>query len=348
MGVDAVTGYWSEREILGYGAKFNIVLSDRGRGKSWRAKHFLMQQKEPSMCLYRDTSDQTYAMERWIAPLIQSGTYQWDDFEFRGDKSSSLWTLYYQGEPKIWFRTLTQVNHIKQESFPEDMAWVWLDEFIPLQKKKLRGIDSEGDALRAIVKTIEHDTVHSRAEKGLKNVRVLMFANPFTWDNEILRYFKINPFMGFGVHRVGSNIVCEMLPPLYNDDDPNAEVDAFLGDEVHKNIGWMEQNSYVKPLPKGAKPQYSVRIGDEFFILYHANGLVWVKKVKKHGNIQLSLPNGKTTQMRFGTLEGLKEDEICLDKHPLGKRLHEEMYLGAWYYPDINTKFAWINALEKY
>ena len=37
MGIDKRTGYYSHREILGYGCKYNIVLSGRGPGKTWDA-----------------------------------------------------------------------------------------------------------------------------------------------------------------------------------------------------------------------------------------------------------------------------------------------------------------------
>ena len=60
MGIDKETGYYSLREILGYNAKWNFVLSDRGRGKTWGTKWFLINQKCAFMCLYRNTGDQTY------------------------------------------------------------------------------------------------------------------------------------------------------------------------------------------------------------------------------------------------------------------------------------------------
>ena len=44
MGVDK-DGYYTLRDILGYNCKVNIVLSDRGRGKSYGTKLFLMRQE---------------------------------------------------------------------------------------------------------------------------------------------------------------------------------------------------------------------------------------------------------------------------------------------------------------
>ena len=65
-------GYYSLREILGYNAKYNIVLSDRGRGKSFDAKHFLIGQDGEFMCLYRQEGDMMSAISDWIKPLIST------------------------------------------------------------------------------------------------------------------------------------------------------------------------------------------------------------------------------------------------------------------------------------
>ena len=63
-------GYYSLREILGYNAKYNVVLSDRGRGKSFAAKHFLMGQDGQFMCLYRQVPDMRMAVADWVKPLL--------------------------------------------------------------------------------------------------------------------------------------------------------------------------------------------------------------------------------------------------------------------------------------
>ena len=123
-------GYYSLREILGYNCKYNIVLSDRGRGKSYGTKRFLMEQEGTSMCLYRSVPDMASAIKDWLDPLEEMG-YNLDAFQWDGSDKEG-WELYHNGVCKIWFRAITMVNHIKQEKFPNDMNWVWLDEFIPL------------------------------------------------------------------------------------------------------------------------------------------------------------------------------------------------------------------------
>ena len=67
-----MSDYYGLRGILGFGCKYNLVLSDRGRGKSFTAKHFLMRQPGTAMCLYRNSSDMRMAMLSWTEPLLST------------------------------------------------------------------------------------------------------------------------------------------------------------------------------------------------------------------------------------------------------------------------------------
>lgn len=298
---------------------------------------FLMEQPGTFMCLYRQAPDMHQAMAEWTSPLIEQG-YDPADLEFVGSDKEG-WQLMYQGEVKAFYRYLTQVNHIKQEVFPDDLNWVWFDEFIPLAYKKLPGIPSEGDALRTIVKTIEHDTIRSREEKGLKPVRVLMFANPFTWNNPLLAYFKVTP--RYGIHRVGPDIVCELIEPLDRPDDGKPTIDDFIGSEISKTQQWREQCAFVvEQWPKNLTPNMSIRLEDKYFALYRKEGTnkMYVKRVNAHpwkaGEIQ-----------RFGSLAGLREDEDCLEYWQWLDVFKGMCYKGRVWFYDLNTKFEFLNAL---
>ena len=345
MGIDK-DGYYSLREILGYNCKYNIVLSDRGRGKSYGTKRFLIEQEGTSMCLYRNTPDMASAMTDWIDPVVEQG-WSPEQFEFDGsDKEGYI--LYYNGTAKIWFRAITMVNHIKQEHFPNDMNWVWLDEFIPLVYKKLPGVVSEGDAIRTIVKTIEHDSIHSREEKGLKPVRVLMFANPFTWNNPILSYFKVKPI--YGIHRIGPGVVSEILEPMPQKEGGKMTVDEFLGDEVNRNQGFLNQDAFVvKDWPKGLIPKYSMRFGQMYFTFYaKAEGgrKLYVKRTKGHTDIQkMNSLTGKPVLVRYGTMDGLQEDEECIDNLKMFDSLKRMAWKGDLWFDDINCKFDFLSCI---
>ena len=346
MGVDE-DGYYSLRDILGYGAKYNIVLSDRGRGKSWAAKWFLMNQEGTFMCVYRTGGDMASAVNRWLDPITKGDKknkkISADAFSWTGDGVTGR-ELVYNGEVKGFFRCLTQVNKVKQEVFPDDLNWIWWDEFIPLVYKKLPGVTSEGDALRAIVKTIEHDTVNSRESKGLKPLRVLMFGNPFTWDNPVLSYFRVLP--KYGIYRAGPGIVCEQLSPFVPvKNDTKMTVDEFLGNEINTNQGWADQTSFVGRPPKGATPVRSLRFENKFFVMY-AGEKAPPYFILGRGSHMCIEPSGEGRMFgtRWGTIGGLREDEYCMEERQVEslRRLARD---GDLRYADMNVKFDFLNAI---
>lgn len=329
-------GYYSLREILGYNCKYNIVLSDRGRGKSWEAKWFLLKQEGTFMCVTRQKPDMQMQIRDFIEPYVKGDDehekISAEMFEWKGNDQEG-WELWYGGQVKGYFRYLTQVNHIKQEVFPDDLNWVWVDEFIPLVYKKLPGVISEGDALRTIVKTIEHDTVRSRESKGLKPVRVIMFANPFTWDNPILSYFHIDGLQGPGVHRAGPGVAWELLEP-YEEERKSGKmtVDDFLGDEVYKNMGFLDQAGFVENVAKGAVLEYQIRIGRNRYWVWKRNGLFYVKKSDKDNrNIAC-----------YGTMNGRQPWEASWDACMLREFMKKMAHNGKIRYDDINVKFDFI------
>lgn len=334
MGLNTL-GYFSLREILGYNAKYNIVLSDRGRGKSWEAKWFLLNQPGTFMAVTRQKPDMQMQIRDFIDPYmkgdeehepISAEMFQWMGSDQEG------WELWYDGKCKGYFRCLTQVNHIKQEVFPDDLNWVWVDEFIPLVYKKLPGVVSEGDALRTIIKTIEHDTVRTREEKGLKPVRVIMYANPFTWNNPILSYFHINGLLGPGIHKAGPGVVWELLEPVETKRKGKMTVDEFLGDEVFKNMGFMDQNAFVKKMPKGAVPMYQVRFRRNRYLLYQRHNDFYIKSTNTD-NLYLKC---------FGTMEGRQDFERAIEGSGLEKALQKMCYAGKVNFVDINVKFDFL------
>lgn len=340
MGKD---GYYSMRDILGYNATFNIVLSDRGRGKTYGTVNFLMEQEGRFMCLYRQEPDMRLALRSWLDPFFEKHPEALrDDYVMEGSKEG--WTLSVKGVVKGYFHFLTQVNHIKQMKFPDDLNWIWWDEFIPMAYKKLPGVDSEGDALRVIVKTIDHDTAHSRESKGLRPLRVLMYANPFTWNNPILSYFHINGLLGPGIHRAGPGIVWEMLEP-YEESKKAKKMttDEFLGNEVNRTMGFMKQNAFIEKFPKGLVAEYSIRLGTHYYLILRGGsqrgmGKYYIKKQTEHAN----LPDHC-----WGTLDGLMESERCIEDSYFSELLQRIVYNGKAVFIDINCKFDYINDISQ-
>lgn len=347
MGIDK-EGYYSYREILGYSdCTYFFVLGDRGRGKSYGAKKMLLASDEKFMCLYRNTGDLELGISDWLDPMYNEG-YAPEQFEWEKLGKSGGANLLMNGVVKGYFRALSQTTHIKLEFFgdkPDDyVGTIFFDEFIPVTYRKLNGTGiNEAECVRVIAKTVDHDTTHPRTERGMKPLKVIMVANPFTWDNPILSGFHVIP-RGYGIYRIGPGIVLEMLEP-YEKEKKGGKmtIDEFLGDEVNRSQGWMEEYDYVlEKWPVNAVPEISVRLEDEYYGMYtlRNNHVFYIRKEKKHMNVKRV----------YGTLKGLKEDEWCIDDSRSGKTMAKNMLAdvmaGRYRFKDLNTKFDFIRALQ--
>lgn len=336
MGFDK-EGYWSPREILGYGSKYMIVLSDRGRGKTVSLKDFMIQQKGEFMALYRDSADMAHAIQSWTDDLIRYKGYTAEAFEFEGSEKDGF-SLKYHGAVKGYFRYLSAVNHIKQEGFPDTLNYVWLDEFIPMVYKKLQGVKSEGDALRTILKTIDHDSAHPRETRGYKKLRCFLVGNPHNWNNPLLSYFHVEPGLGYGLHRIGPDIVLEHIEPLAEEEKKGPQtVDEFLGEEVHKADGWRAQTGFIHAVPRGSVPEVSLRLGRRYYgVLKASSGDMYVKEYSGH-----------CCSRRYGTTDGMVKGEQNICGSVILKAIEKRVLNGGFMYESVNTKFNFQNDLEE-
>ena len=333
MGIDKKTGYYSHREILGYGCKYNIVLSGRGPGKTWDATWFFLNVKGPVMVLTRTVPDMVHLLSSFIEPYTKGDMNHEkiaaDRFHLLGSAKEGNAVMEFDGEVKFYFRTISAVNAVKQESFPENMAWVWIEEFVPIAWKKIGGVEDEGEAIEHIVKTIEHDTPEHRAEKGLPPVRVIMHANPARWNNPILASFGCVPF-GYGIRRMSDKVVVEILEDV---DMGNNYVNAG----ITSTNKWKDVLHFIAPVAKTAVPWISVRAVDRYYMIYRRVDISYVKMIKSH-TIDES--------QRWGTLEGLREDERCINGTRIYELLMRDAYKGRMRFVDTNVKFHFLQDLN--
>ena len=332
MGIDKRTGYYSHREILGYGCKYNIVLSGRGPGKTWDAAWFFLNVKGPVMVLTRIKPDMMHLLDSFLDPYLEGDedhdAIDGERFKLKGSAEDG-YVMYFDENPKFYFRTISQVNAIKQEHFPKDMAWVWIEEFVPIAWKKIGGVVDEGEAIETIVKTIEHDTPENRRKKGLPEVRVIMHANPARWDNPILAYFGCVPF-GYGIRRMSDKVVVEIL-----EDRDTGE--NYVNKGIATNAQWKDMLHFIAPVAKTAVPWISVRVVEHYYLVYRRIDISYVKIIKGHTIDEAQ---------RWGTLDGLREDERCINGTRVYDLLMRDAYKGRMRFVDINTKFQFLQDLR--
>ena len=343
MGFDKNSGYYSFRELLGYNAKYSILLSpDRGVGKTYGYKRMLINDPGMSVIVYRQKPDLEHAVENWLDDLTIKGPkeqrYPVENFKWSGGVKEGycLWTKQDSNDDfqrKIYFRALSEANAIKQETFPDEVVWVVWDEFIPVVWKKIAGIANEGDTFRQIMKTIDHDSVHSREERGLRPLRAILIANPLTWGSPVLSYFGVNPLMGYGVHRSRKKFPDGTVAWEYL--GPKGETSGL---DIHTRDLIKQQQSFVEQKPKESIPVMSLRLWDMKFVFWRRSvqqGIYWVTESKEH-----------VGEKRYGTMDGLTEDEVALESMPMLMRgIVQYAQHSLLRYEDINTKFDYLQRI---
>ena len=101
---------------------------------------------------------------------------------------------------------------------------------------------------------------------------------------------------------------------------------------------------FVKAVPKGSIPYMSLRIRRRYYLLMKNGMEIYVKHTQMHTDIYSQF--GGRVLVRYGTLEGLQEDETCIDSSGWKDRLKNLCFRGLIYYDDINVKFDFLNDLS--
>lgn len=179
--------YYSARELLGYGALFNLVLSDRSDGKTFNCKVRALEDYEK----YHETTVYVRRYDTEITPkmhntffnevaLVPAYKHYFDKYEFRHSKAG------------VEIREKNKYSNNKE-------GWEWIVYFIPLSKAgKLK---SQLDITN--IRTIDFDEYMPLDGRYLKDEMILLMELWKSIDRDrdrtqcILLGNKINPFCPF-------------------------------------------------------------------------------------------------------------------------------------------------------
>ena len=333
MGYDK-TGHFSTRDVDGYfDCPIKIVTSGRGPGKSFGMKRKLIEQKGTAVWLFRDSQDLRTSLRTWLDDLtlkvdVRTGIV-YDVERFKLDMSEGAAELWFDDELKIYFRCLSYVGHIKHETFPLDCQTLVYDEFVPLNNRKLGGIDSESAALMDILKTIDHDILNPRAK-----MKVYIFGNPRNFTHEFFRFFRIDATLGYGIRRTINGVVWEFLPPIEHEESHPLEQ---MEDSVNANLeSWKDASHFVGSVPKGAVVKFTIRDGRKWFEMRRdSQHQIWV--CEGHGHLDGCLS--------YGSADGLREDEISIERTGMRKLWLDAHQMGRLRYESLNVKSAFVETL---
>ena len=87
-----------------------------------------------------------------------------------------------------------------------------------------------------------------------------------------------------------------------------------------------------------------MRIRRRYFTIYRSGGSFWVRGATAHVDIYSQF--GGSVLMKYGSLDGLMEDETALEDSSVLERFKSYCAKGRIYFEDINVKFDFLNAIN--
>jgi hypothetical protein len=166
--------YINVKDSLNYKRLFTFIVGNRGGGKTYSAKRFMIEQwlNFQSKSFYIRRYDTEFEDAKNFILDIQ---HEYPDMEF----TVNNYGVYLNGEIFIYFRALTKSVNIKSSTFP-DVGQIVFDEFI-IDKGLKRYLKNEVESFLELYETISRT----------REVKCLFLSNAVTVVNPYFTYFRI-------------------------------------------------------------------------------------------------------------------------------------------------------------
>ncbi len=170
--------FYSLDHVLTYNAYFNFLLGERGVGKTFSTKRFVINKflKKGNQFIYlrRYKTELSKAKKTYFSDILQY--YPSTDFEVKGD------TFFINKTPAGYALALSTANILKSVCY-EDVTTIIFDEFI-ITNGCYHYLRDEVTSFLEFCETVF---------RLRDNVRVLFLANAVTQTNPYFLYFNISP-----------------------------------------------------------------------------------------------------------------------------------------------------------
>ena len=170
--------YYDYSKILSYGAFLNILIGERGVGKTYGASKFVVKRflkNQETFCYVRRyKSDLSKSVKKFFSKLIKNNEFPKVALEVKGDN------FYINGELAGYSMTVSTAQSLKSTNFP-DVKTIIYDEFI-IESGGQHYIKNEVEAFLGLIETIGR----------MEDLRVFMLANAVTITNPYFLYFDLS------------------------------------------------------------------------------------------------------------------------------------------------------------
>jgi len=224
--------FWNLRKTLTYNILINIIVGNRGGGKTYGSKEWciddFIKNKNQFGYIRRYKED----LQKSIPTYFNDIKYKYPDYEFKVESTKFYIRLKPSNEKEKWKDediagygfTLSTANNLKSIAFP-DIANLVFDEFL-LEKGTQHYLSDEPSKLLNLYETI------ARPGTGHKRVRLFMLANAISVTNPYFLFWDLK--MPTKQDKNGKYIWLHPTRPILVED---VRIEAFIDKKKNTEFG---------------------------------------------------------------------------------------------------------------
>lgn len=329
--------YWDISRLLTFNAMINIIIGERGVGKSYSTKKYAvkkainkgrkfiyMRRYETELDLMLSKQDE----EAFFKDISKDPDFQGIEFEIINK------VAYANGKEIGYFMALSRQAHYKSIPYPEVDTIIFDEVFI----QSNRYLKNEVIQLLELIETVGR----------LRNIKIFMLSNMISLVNPYFMYFKLSlPYQkDVKLFQEGTIAVCYIKNEAYREVKRQSQFGKLIKGTAYEeyaidNKSLNDNNSFIKKKQRGSFHFFNIIINQSMYGVWKdtKNGcLVVSKDFKNECPILLSFDFNSHTE----------KTTLARTRSPYFKGLINAYSRGMLYFENIAIKENVLNLLSKY
>ena len=254
--------YYDLQPVLSYNALINIIVGERGVGKTYSTKKFCIKDfinhGNQFVYLRRYETELKESCDGFFDGLIKNKEFEGHEFKIVRKKRST--TLYCDGEVMGFGMSLATASQLKSKEFPDVKNLIY-DEFI-IDKGVYHYLQGEVHSFLDICETLFR----------LRDFRAFLLGNAINRVNPYFNYFNIDmPYNSeIKTYNDGSLLICYIKNEAYREYKKNTRFGKLISNTEYGRYAidneWLhESKSFIGKRPEKSKFYFTLKIGGDNF-----------------------------------------------------------------------------------
>lgn len=305
-------------EILSYNALINVVIGDRGVGKSYGAKKWCIKRfiKKGEKFLYvRRNKHDLDDISKFFDDLLDDKEINAHEFKVTGKK------LYIDGLLCGEGVILSTAQRKKSVPYHEYQNLIF-DEFL-LEEGVVLYLPNEVSKFYSFLHTV------IRSRSGCK---VFVLGNAIKWSNPYFVFWKFDPSKeGIQVKQHGKVLLCRYINESFREKQQDTDIGLLIEGTTYGDMALTStfsdlNDNFIRKKSKSAKLWYTILWQDKYYGLWFDNDCyIFSEKCNKQGIILCYSKSDFTPNMYL----------ITDKKHPVNNAIKRAFKNSYLYYEDI-------------